>query len=143
MTINSGCGFSLFFDGASKGNPGKGSYGGALYKDNTLLFTYCNIIDGDCTNNYAEYSGLLHGLQYALKYNITTIKVYGDSQLILRQMTGQYQVKSETLRPLYEKCKELESYFELIQFEHIPRNENSLADSLANQALDLNKQITS
>jgi len=143
MTINSECGFSLFFDGASRGNPGKGSYGGALYKDETLLFTYGSIIEGDCTNNYAEYSGLLNGLQYALEYNITSIKVFGDSQLILRQMTGQYQVKSETLRPLYEKCKELESHFEFIEYNHVPRKENSLADSLANKALDTNTKIVS
>ena len=88
------------------------------------------------TNNEAEYLSLIKGMKLALKYNIKSIRVEGDSNLILNQMSGKYQVKAENLIPLYNAAKILESEFNLISYHHIRREFNKEADKLANQALD-------
>lgn len=134
--------FTLHFDGACKGNPGKGGYGGIIrsysegYKPLTIL-TYNGNIEY-CTNNYSEYSGLLSGLKNALIYKIQNIDVYGDSQLVIKQMNGEYNVNSDNLVSLYNECKELEKQFEYIKFHYVPRKQNSIADSLANKGLSGN-----
>ena len=88
------------------------------------------------TSNQAEYSGLIAGLEMALKQGIRKIAVYGDSQLIIKQMKGEYQVKNEGLKPLWKKTNELLEKFDSVSLHHIPRNLNQRADSLANFAMD-------
>ncbi len=88
------------------------------------------------TSNVAEYKALINGLEMAKENSITKINIQGDSQLIINQMTGVYKVKAENLIPLYEKAKQLETYFDKINYSHIKREFNKAADKLANLALD-------
>lgn len=133
----------LQFDGACRGNPSNMLGLGCVIKNGTKTetieersyrFPKTNGTNG--TNNEAEYLSLIKGMKLALKYNIKSIRVEGDSNLILNQMSGKYQVKAENLIPLYNAAKILESEFNLISYHHIRREFNKEADKLANQALD-------
>jgi ribonuclease HI len=90
----------------------------------------------DTTNNVAEYEGLLQGLILSVKEGVKKLIVRSDSQLLVRQLEGKYKVKATHLIPLHEKARTLSKNFEMIRFEHVPREENKLADRLANEALD-------
>ena len=126
---------SLYFDGASRGNPGNASCGGVLYnKNNEEIATYTKYL-GKQTNNYAEYMGLYHGMMEAQTHNIFDLTIYGDSQLIIRQCNGIYKVKNETLKEIYTKVKEVEKLFDSVSYNHVKRNLNQRADELANQSL--------
>jgi ribonuclease HI len=91
------------------------------------------------TNNYTEYTGLVKGLEEALKMSVKSLTVRGDSLLVINQMKGVYKVKSDNLRPLYEHAVSLVTKFDHITWEHVYRDQNKRADELANQAADLNK----
>lgn len=91
---------------------------------------------GKGTNNIAEWSALIEGLKMALAHGCRELEVRGDSQLIIRQITGRYSVKSENLIPLYEEAKRLSSNFEKIRFKWVKREDNALTDALSNMALD-------
>ena len=91
------------------------------------------------TNNYAEYMGLVKGLEEALKMSVKSITVRGDSLLVINQMKGVYKVKSDNLRPLYDQAMSLVKLFDHITWEHVYRDQNKRADELANLAADLNK----
>ena len=122
-------------DGASRGNPGPAAYGFILYKDNTPLYKHGEYI-GESTNNAAEYRGLIGTLQQALELRATSITVFSDSELIVRQINGVYRVKNPGLRPLYQKVKELIERFERFEIVHVDRSLNKEADSLASGAID-------
>ena len=123
--------YSLYFDGCSKGNPGKAGAGFVIYENETEL-TSGNKYLGRQTNNVAEYSGLIMGLQKATELGITELNVYGDSMLVIKQMQGKYKVNSPSIKPYYEKAK---TFTIKSNFFHIYREKNSRADDLANQAL--------
>ena len=130
--------FSLYFDGASRGNPGPASLGGVIYDSlNEEKINYKKAI-GVATNNYAEYQALLAGLKICIKYNINEVNVYGDSKLVIEQVKGNWKVKSETLKPLYDEIKKCitPEFFKKITFNHVRRNLNKRADELANLALN-------
>ena len=128
--------YLLRFDGASKGNPGKAGSGAVLYDSiGNEVFTISRNL-GIQTNNYAEYFGLLIGLQEASKRKIKYIHVEGDSQLIINQLTGKYRIKNEKLKILYLALQPIISGFTDIKFKHIYRNKNSRADELANKAIN-------
>lgn len=123
-------------DGGARGNPGPAGYG-AIFKDATgkkvgELSRYLGIR----TNNYAEYSGLIAALEYALSQGYKTLKVFSDSELLVRQINGVYKVKSPELRELYEKAKPLMRKLESFRIEHVRREFNRDADRLANRAMD-------
>jgi ribonuclease HI len=128
--------YILYFDGCSKGNPGPGGAGAALYKNNVEIWSD-NIFVGDkVTNNTAEYSGLILGLTYASKLpDITSLLVKGDSLLVIKQMRGEYKVKSEHLLELYNSAKSLALTIPDIEFQHIYRDQNKRADILSNEGL--------
>jgi ribonuclease HI len=131
--------YKLYFDGASRGNPGKASYGGVIilaYGDNTELTTYCGLLPKGSSNNVAEYVGLLEGLKKATHLCIDELEVYGDSKLVINQMNGEWQVKHPNMKILYEQCKVLEKSFISITYNHVERKYNKRADALANSALD-------
>ncbi len=88
------------------------------------------------TNNFAEYSGLLAALEFALRYEHPRLKVVSDSELMVKQIKGQYKVKSPDLRPLYEEAKRRIAGLESFQIQHVLRNKNREADRLANEAMD-------
>jgi probable phosphoglycerate mutase len=91
---------------------------------------------GRMTNNVAEYYGLIAALDYAESHGIRALRVESDSELMVKQMQGQYKVKSEDLRPLFERAKKMSMGFESFRIDHIYREQNREADALANEALD-------
>lgn len=128
----------VFTDGASRGNPGKASYGFTI-SDNTgkLIFEEGKYI-GIATNNVAEYTAVLKSLSWISK-NITEkcqIEYFADSKLVVEQLSGRYKVKSLHLKPIIEQIKILAIGLGGITFIHIPREKNTAADKLANIALD-------
>jgi len=134
--------YKLNFDGCSKGNPGLAGAGAVLYDCDKEIWSNYSFVGDCCTNNQAEYSGLILGLEKARELNIKHLKVEGDSLLIINQMKGLYKCKSSNLIELYNKAKELESYFENIQYFHVLRNKNTRADFLSNLALSSQKYIS-
>ena len=129
----------IYTDGASRGNPGPASIGVYITDSDSHVCTEFGETLGHQTNNFAEYTAVVRGLQTALDNQVGKIILKSDSQLLIRQLLGQYRVKKATLIPLFKKCKELLSQFESFQLEHIPRELNQEADRLANQALDHNE----
>lgn len=126
----------VYTDGASRGNPGKASIGIIIYDlDGQVLKKEKEFI-GIATNNVAEYKAVIRGLEISTELGATGVMLYADSQLLVRQLSGEYKVKNEGLRPLYQQVKELTKNFENFSANHIPREQNKEADKLANVALD-------
>ena len=126
---------TLFFDGCSKGNPGRAGAGAVLYDpQGAEVFAESVFAGYSATNNEAEYTGLILGLNEALKRGITTeLLVRGDSQLVIRQMQGKYKVNSRNLVPLHQCATTLASKFAKIDFDHVYRDKNQRADALSNE----------
>lgn len=132
--------FKLKFDGCSKGNPGLSGAGAVIYlndddSEEQEIWSTSRFIGTKSTNNEAEYSGLIIGLKRAIDMNIKDLNVEGDSLLVIKQMLGEYNVKSENLFKLYNEAKECQKQFRNITFTHIYRNQNKRADQLSNLAL--------
>lgn len=126
----------IFTDGASRGNPGPASYGFAVQDSiGEIIYERADTL-GDQTNNFAEYTGVLKALELAQQNAVKHVVIKSDSELMVKQMTGIYRVKSAVIKPLYLACKELISSFEFVSFEHVRREYNKRADKLANMALD-------
>lgn len=123
-------------DGGSRGNPGPAGAGAVLRDQNGLVLNELSRFLGIATNNVAEYQALLMGLKAALAYKPDKLLIRLDSELLVKQLNGAYQVKSEHLKPLYLEAKSLLAGFPRVEITHIPRALNSLADALANQAMD-------
>ncbi len=127
---------TLEFDGGSRGNPGPSAAGVVVRaEDGTPLVTIGKFL-GQGTNNFAEYQGLILAMRKALELGARKVIIRGDSELIVRQMNGQYRVKSPGLRPLYEEAQQLLRKFQSAQITHNLRHHNTLADKLANMAMD-------
>jgi len=128
----------LEFDGGSRGNPGPAAYGYRVTIDGEILLEEgCGYI-GRTTNNIAEYRGLLEGLQYLVEeYPNNNVKIIGDSQLIIKQIQGEYSVNKGELVKLNEKVQDLLRQLEgTVEIEWVPREQNGDADELVNKALD-------
>ena len=123
-------------DGASRGNPGPAGYGVLIHDARGQVVAKIKKYIGRATNNVAEYYGLIAALDYAQSHGIRALRVESDSELLVRQMRGQYKVKSAELRPLYERARKMSQGFESFRIEHVYREQNALADALANEALD-------
>ena len=126
----------LFTDGASRGNPGPASLGAVILSTQGKVLKEISKPLGIQTNNYAEYMALLEGLLACAEGGAKKVTVKADSQFMIRQMKGEYKVKAEGIIPLYQKCSKVAALFQDIEFIHIPREENTVADRLANEALD-------
>lgn len=127
----------LYFDGASRKNPGPAGAGWVVLTPLNEL--QGAIYLGNQTNNQAEYLALLKALKFIETNNLdryALLEIYGDSELIIKQLKGEYSVKSSKLRPLYEQVKEKIRSFKSVTFTWIPRSENSEADKLANEVID-------
>lgn len=123
-------------DGGSRGNPGPASYGVIVRApDGNTQFRIGKYL-GRATNNVAEYYGLIGALDYAQSQNISHLAVRSDSELLVRQMQGRYKVKSPDLRPLHERAQKMARALAHFEIAHVPREQNSEADELANLALD-------
>jgi len=127
--------FTLFFDGCSKGNPGKAGAGAVIYKNNTEIYSISSYVGDKKTNNIAEYTGLIIGLSEAINLKIKKLNVKGDSELIIKQMNDEYKVKSTHILQLFKNAKKLTELFDEITFNHVYRNDNRRADELANNSL--------
>lgn len=127
--------FILNFDGCSKGNPGLSGAGAVMYNNNIEVWSGTSFVGASATNNQAEYTGLIIGLQYAVENHIQDILIQGDSQLVINQMTGKYKCNADKLIPLYKTAKTLETKIGNVQYQHILRNFNSRADHLSNVAV--------
>ena len=126
----------LSTDGGARGNPGPAAYGYVLEAgDGTVLEARGEAI-GVATNNVAEYRGLLAGLEAALERGVEEVEVVSDSELVVKQMRGEYKVKNETLRDLVDEAQALESRFKRVTYTAVRREHNELADRLVNEALD-------
>ena len=131
----------LFCDGASRGNPGPASAGAVVYDALTgEVAAEISRSLGVATNNVAEYQALLLGLEETLKLGATRVAIFADSQLLVRQLTGRYQVRHPDMRRLWGQAKSLLERFESWQASHVPREQNAEADRLANLALDEEKK---
>lgn len=128
--------YVLKFDGCSKGNPGLAGAGAVLYNFEKEVWSADFFVGEKATNNNAEYAGLILGLQQAKAFNIKNLQVIGDSQLVINQMKGIYNCRSENLIDLYDKAKEIEGFFDKIEYFHVLRNQNKRADELANIAIN-------
>jgi len=133
---------TIEFDGGSRGNPGPAGIGVVLRaQDRTPLVTLGKFI-GRATNNVAEYQALITGLREARKLGAKQIQIRGDSELIIKQMRGEYRVKHPDLKPLYEEAYHLFHQFDEARIEHNLRHKNALADKLANLAMDKRRDVT-
>ncbi len=127
----------LFTDGGSRGNPGEAAIG-CLLEDpdrGVIIKEHAERI-GMETNNVAEYRALIKGLEIASRYRPNKLIVFMDSELLVKQLSGEYRVKMATLQPLHEEAQRLAQEFSKIEFKHIPRSDNYRADALVNTALD-------
>ena len=135
---------TIFIDGASRGNPGRSAIGIALYDPEGQSLKEVGFEIGITTNNIAEYTALLYGLGETLLYvhklpdkiNGLELTIYSDSELLINQMTGRYQVKNEDIKRLHFLAQRLVSGLEKVSFEKLSHDENKTADQLANKALD-------
>jgi ribonuclease HI len=123
-------------DGGSRGNPGPASYGVVIHDARGNVVARLKKYIGRTTNNVAEYYGLIAALDYAEAHAIRALRVESDSELLVKQMRGQYKVKSGDLRPLYEHAKKLSQALEWFRIDHVYREQNAEADALANEAMD-------
>jgi probable phosphoglycerate mutase len=126
----------LYTDGGARGNPGPAAYGFVLEsEDGTVLAAEGEAI-GVATNNVAEYSGLIAGLRRALELQLPAVEVVSDSELMVKQMRGEYRVKNEALRGLFVEAARLARELGSVEYRHVKRAHNELADRLVNEALD-------
>jgi ribonuclease HI len=126
---------TIFVDGASKGNPGHAGIGVRIESNGDLLKEYCGYI-GQATNNTAGYRALLKGLEIARELEANRVSVISDSELVVRQMNGEYRVKNASLLPLYQDAQKRSKHFDAFQIRHVPRSKNKDADRLANQGIE-------
>jgi len=122
-------------DGGARGNPGPAGYGVHITRDDGTVVDLKEAI-GIATNNIAEYNGLLAALRWAVDQGVRSLHVRADSELMVKQMRGQYRVKNPGLQPLHEEARRLAGRIGDVTFEHVRRERNQDADRLANQAMD-------
>jgi ribonuclease HI len=125
-----------YIDGGARGNPGPAGYGVRIQSaDGTVLDELHGGL-GIATNNVAEYNGLLAALQWAVKNNVNRLHIRADSELLVKQMRGEYRVKNPGLQPLYVRARLLVAQLDDVKFEHVRREFNTEADRLSNLGMD-------
>jgi ribonuclease HI len=122
-------------DGGSRGNPGPAGYGVHIEQADGTILELKEFL-GSCTNNVAEYSGLLAALRWAAQHGVSDLRIRSDSELLVKQMRGEYRVKNPGLLPLYDEARALMRKIGRVTFEHVRREFNKDADRLANEAMD-------
>ncbi len=126
----------MFADGGARGNPGPAGSGAVIYDENDNIIAEVFEYIGEATNNQAEYYGVIIGLKKAKEIGVRELDVFLDSELIVKQVNGEYRVKNEILAKKYLEVYNLKQSFVSISFSHIPREKNQKADSLVNKAID-------
>ena len=126
----------IHIDGASRGNPGEAGFGVFVATaDGTPVAELYGYL-GRATNNVAEYQALIHALRFAVGRGARVVRVFSDSELVVRQMSGEYKVKHADMIPLHREAKSLFARLHDARLSHVPREENREADRLANRAMD-------
>ncbi|MFC1950709.1 ribonuclease HI family protein [Chloroflexota bacterium] len=128
---------AIYTDGASRGNPGSAAIGATIKDERGRLITSISRRIGRATNNQAEYRAIIAALTEATRLGVMQVDINSDSELVVKQINGEYRVKKAALKPLYQQVKRLQSLLESFTITHIPRRQNSEADNLANKALDM------
>jgi ribonuclease HI len=126
---------TIYTDGAARGNPGPAAYSYVITRDGQTAVEESGCL-GDTTNNIAEYTALVKALERARTLGGRRLVVHSDSELMVKQMLGDYKVKNEGLRPLYQQAQKLVDSFDDVSFRHVRREQNQRADELCNEALD-------
>jgi ribonuclease HI len=126
---------TIYTDGASRNNPGEAGAGVFIMQDGEPVARIARYL-GTATNNVAEYTAAIIGLEHAVKLGVSRVKLFADSELLVKQLNGQYRVKNEGLKPLYNRAKELIAKIGSVEVQYVPRAQNSEADALANKAID-------
>lgn len=135
--------FTIYTDGGARGNPGPAATGAVVYDAKGKELGHFSTYLGVATNNQAEYQALILGLGRLQKLigdehklGDVSVNILMDSELIVRQLKGEYRVKNKELKPLFTKVEELSKKFGRVTFRHIPREQNAVADALVNKTLD-------
>jgi ribonuclease HI len=123
-------------DGGARGNPGPAAYGVVIRNSGGHVIAELADYLGLQTNNFAEYSGLLAALEYAVRENCSSLKIFSDSELLVRQMQGRYKVSSPSLKELFDRARKLVNGLRHFSIEHVLRERNKEADRLVNKVLD-------
>jgi ribonuclease HI len=126
----------VYVDGGARGNPGPAGIGVLIVDEHGTELARGNDFIGEATNNVAEYRALLLGLERASELGAREVEVVNDSQLVARQLTGEYKVKKDDLKPLHRRALAALRRFERWQVRSVPREQNDLADELVNEAID-------
>lgn len=126
---------TMYTDGASRNNPGEAGAGVYILQDNKPVKEIARYL-GTTTNNIAEYTAAILGLEYAVQQGATRVNLFADSELLVKQLNGEYKVKNEGLKPLHAKAKELIGKINSVTVKYIRREMNKQADALANKAVD-------
>ena len=124
----------IFTDGACSGNPGLASVGFVIEDEQGVIKEFSQGI-GNATNNIAEYTAVVYALQEALILKAEEVFLCSDSELLCRQLSGQYKVRNENIKPLFDQIRHLVRGFKSFNVKHIPRSENTVADGLAKKAI--------
>jgi ribonuclease HI len=130
---------TLFADGGSRGNPGPAASGAVLFDEHGAVLREIGTYLGVATNNVAEWTGLLTGLEAAIELGVKDLAVRLDSELVVKQLSGAYRVKNEGLIPLHARAKTLLRSFAHVDIRHVPRKQNAAADAICNQVLDAHR----
>ncbi len=128
--------YQIYSDGACRGNPGPSGIGAVILNDKGKVVHEISKYIGVVTNNVAEYEALLEALDYCVKKKLSPVEILADSQLMIRQLSGQYKVKHPNMIPLHQKAKEYMIHLKVTGFTHVLREFNKRADELANQGID-------
>src|SRR5262245_59098027 len=127
--------WTIYTDGGSRGNPGPAAYAYVIKRPGQPDIEEKAYL-GQTTNNIAEYTGIVKALEHALELGGKKLVINRDSELMVKQMNGQYKVKNEGLRPLYQQAVALSKQFGSVVIKHVYREQNSQADALCNEAMD-------
>ena len=127
----------IYTDGGARGNPGPAGCGAVIFDENgkSILATHKKYL-GEQTNNFAEYSAVVLALEEAKKFGAEELQLFLDSELVVKQLNGEYKIKNQDLGKLFIKIHNLKQNFKKVSFSHVRREQNKLADKLANQAID-------
>ncbi|ADL07698.1 ribonuclease HI family protein [Thermosediminibacter oceani] len=128
---------TVYTDGASRGNPGDAGIGIVILDENGNTLKEISDYIGQTTNNIAEYTALVTALKEALEMGCEEIGIFSDSELMVKQINGEYQIKNEGIKRLYAQAMELLKEFKRFSISHIRREQNKRADELANEGIDL------
>lgn len=129
----------VYIDGASKGNPGEGACSAIFMNEKNEIIAEEGRVLGTCTNNFAEYSSLHLALSVAKRYNANNLEIFSDSQLLVKQFNGEYQIKNENLKKLMDIIKKESKHFKEVKLNYIPRSKNTIADKFVNKLLKAKK----